>query len=205
MAWCRQAKRHYMKQCWPRFVSSYGNTRPTIKVFVGSWLSCDCMWWHRSGSALAQVCWFISKVLWHFFRSISQSIDKNTLKVDYLKFHLNLTGAKELRMKYTWSMCHWRYFIFEVARTFWRWEISYIEMYGIPAKCFVFLPKLAPLIWKLIVYKKKKNTRWLVMTCKLFHIWYTWLVVRSCLIFIAAASSSINTPCLSVCPSVTLC
>ena len=28
MAWCRQAASHYLSQCWPRYVSSYGVTRP---------------------------------------------------------------------------------------------------------------------------------------------------------------------------------
>ena len=28
MAWCHQATSHYMSQCWPRSVSSYGVTRP---------------------------------------------------------------------------------------------------------------------------------------------------------------------------------
>ena len=28
MAWCRQATSHYLSQCWPRFVSPYGVTRP---------------------------------------------------------------------------------------------------------------------------------------------------------------------------------
>ena len=28
MAWCRQATSHYLSQCWPRFVSPYGFTRP---------------------------------------------------------------------------------------------------------------------------------------------------------------------------------
>ena len=28
MAWCRQATSHYLSQCWPRSVSSYGITRP---------------------------------------------------------------------------------------------------------------------------------------------------------------------------------
>ena len=33
MAWCRQATRHYMSQCWPRFMSPYGVTRPQwVKV-----------------------------------------------------------------------------------------------------------------------------------------------------------------------------
>ena len=28
MAWCRQAPSHYLSQCWPRSLSSYGVTRP---------------------------------------------------------------------------------------------------------------------------------------------------------------------------------
>ena len=28
MAWCRQATSHYLSQCWPRYLSSYGMTRP---------------------------------------------------------------------------------------------------------------------------------------------------------------------------------
>ena len=28
MAWCRQATSHYLRQCWPRFMSPYGVTRP---------------------------------------------------------------------------------------------------------------------------------------------------------------------------------
>ena len=27
-AWCRQATSHYLSQCWPRFMSRYGVTRP---------------------------------------------------------------------------------------------------------------------------------------------------------------------------------
>ena len=28
MAWCRQATSHYLSQCWPRYMSPYGVTRP---------------------------------------------------------------------------------------------------------------------------------------------------------------------------------
>ena len=28
IAWCRQATSHYLSQCWPRFMSPYGVTRP---------------------------------------------------------------------------------------------------------------------------------------------------------------------------------
>ena len=33
MAWCRQATSHYLSQCWPRSLSTYGVTRP-------QWLDC---------------------------------------------------------------------------------------------------------------------------------------------------------------------
>ena len=34
MAWCHQATSHYLRQCWPSFMSSYGVTRP-------QWVKCD--------------------------------------------------------------------------------------------------------------------------------------------------------------------
>ena len=30
MAWCRQAKKHYLSQCWPRSLAPYGVTRPQL-------------------------------------------------------------------------------------------------------------------------------------------------------------------------------
>ena len=44
MAWCRQATSHYLSQCWPRFMSLYGVTRPQwlISLFyvkVGDWFA----------------------------------------------------------------------------------------------------------------------------------------------------------------------
>ena len=33
MAWCHQAASHYLSQCWPRFMSPYGVTRP-------QWVKC---------------------------------------------------------------------------------------------------------------------------------------------------------------------
>ena len=42
MAWCRQATSHFLSQCWPSFMSSYGITRPQwVKG-----LSCR-LWWMR--------------------------------------------------------------------------------------------------------------------------------------------------------------
>ena len=43
MAWCRQATSHYLSQCWPRSLSSYGITRP-------QWVNCvvlsfNCYWY----------------------------------------------------------------------------------------------------------------------------------------------------------------
>ena len=41
MAWCRQATRHYLSQCWPRSVSPYGITRP-------QWFDHTTDWWGMS-------------------------------------------------------------------------------------------------------------------------------------------------------------
>ena len=35
MVWCRQATSHYLCQCWPRYMSTYGVTRPQ---WVNVWL-----------------------------------------------------------------------------------------------------------------------------------------------------------------------
>ena len=39
MAWCRQATSHYLSQCWPRFMSPYGVTRPqwVNVIYVSLW------------------------------------------------------------------------------------------------------------------------------------------------------------------------
>ena len=39
MAWCRQATSHYLSQCWPRFMSPHGVTRPQS---VNSLWPCEC-------------------------------------------------------------------------------------------------------------------------------------------------------------------
>ena len=86
----------------------------------------DNIWWHRSGSTLAQViacclmapshylnqCWLIiiSDVQWQSPRAISQeipqpSIKKMWLKVTYPKFHSTLPGANEL---YSCDISTWR-------------------------------------------------------------------------------------------------
>ena len=50
MAWGHQATSHYLSQCWPRFLSPYGVTRP-------QWVKnlSDIIWYHRAGSTLGQV------------------------------------------------------------------------------------------------------------------------------------------------------
>ena len=41
MAWCRQATSHYLSQCWPRFMSPFGVTRPQwVNCFVLTKCSC---------------------------------------------------------------------------------------------------------------------------------------------------------------------
>ena len=52
MAWCHQATSHYLSQCWPRFMSPHGVTRPQ---WVNSLWPNDVIWQHWSGSTLAQV------------------------------------------------------------------------------------------------------------------------------------------------------
>ena len=54
MAWCRQAANHYLIQCWPRSLSSYGVTRP--------------QWVEKTVSA--SNCGMVEKHFWWIFTSI---------------------------------------------------------------------------------------------------------------------------------------
>ena len=51
MAWCCQATSHYLSQCWPRSLLPYGVIKPQ---WVNSLWPSGAIWWHRSGSILAQ-------------------------------------------------------------------------------------------------------------------------------------------------------
>ena len=59
MAWCRQATSHYLNQCWPRSLSSYGVTRPQWVKEPGHQQSWD--WLNSSRNFLVPVpvpeCW----------------------------------------------------------------------------------------------------------------------------------------------------
>ena len=48
MAWCHQATSHYLSQCWPRSLSSYGITRPQ---------------WVNAGMVLPVLFWFQSDII----------------------------------------------------------------------------------------------------------------------------------------------
>ena len=52
MAWCRQATSHYLSQCWPRSLSSYGVTRPQ---WVNWPSDAIIIWWHISPSKLVYI------------------------------------------------------------------------------------------------------------------------------------------------------
>ena len=76
MAWCCQATSHYLSQCWPRTLSSYGATGPQ---WVNSLRINDAIWHHRSvrlgrdddllpadSKPLPDQCWLIIKgVPWY--------------------------------------------------------------------------------------------------------------------------------------------
>ena len=99
---------------------------------------CDAIWRHKSGSTLAQVmaccltapshylnqCWLIiSKVQWHSSecnctRDTSAPITNISLKMTYLKFHLNLPGANELIILFLISYSNpYSYFLLYLLQT----------------------------------------------------------------------------------------
>ena len=44
MAWCRQATSHFLRQCWPRFMSPYGVTKPQWVNVTLQYLKCMKLW-----------------------------------------------------------------------------------------------------------------------------------------------------------------
>ena len=57
MAWCRQATSHYLSQCWPRFMSPYGVTRPQwVKMAVTE------MYIRNSRTLLAEMLQYLSEI-----------------------------------------------------------------------------------------------------------------------------------------------
>ena len=58
MAWCRQATSLYLRQCWPRFLSPYGVTRPQWVKIVIVWNLAQkqlSLTFHRSRSATSMM------------------------------------------------------------------------------------------------------------------------------------------------------
>ena len=72
MAWCRQAKSHYLSQCWPRSMSPYGNIRPQWFKFMSMSTSCKIahMWMPqnhtKSKFTLVQVMAWCCQATSHF-------------------------------------------------------------------------------------------------------------------------------------------
>ena len=61
MAWCHQATSHYLSQCWPRFMSPYGVTRPQwveVSVILNLMFTCSYIleFMHRQAIALWLEC-----------------------------------------------------------------------------------------------------------------------------------------------------
>ena len=102
--------------CWDELTSQ------TTGTFYILWPS-DAIWWHRSGSASAQVmaccltapsyylnqCWFIIiEDQWHtHLRAFSQEIPKSSitkinLKITCQKFHSDPPGSNELKFFLVW-------------------------------------------------------------------------------------------------------
>ena len=50
MAWCRQATSHYLSQCWPNSMSTYGVTRP-------QWVKSRLVSWSKTSISFGQDHW----------------------------------------------------------------------------------------------------------------------------------------------------
>ena len=80
MAWCRQATSHYLNQCWPRFPTSYGVTRPQwVEEFNGPKFD-----WYLDNAARAIRLFYYSIFRFHDIRDPFQY---KALSYLYRDFH----------------------------------------------------------------------------------------------------------------------
>ena len=82
MAWCHQATSHHLSQCWPRFMSPCGITRP-------QWVELLCFHWVSTKS-----CW-------------SFKIIQNPFKIanDILQYFSELWGLRSIESNNHWFLC----------------------------------------------------------------------------------------------------
>ena len=102
MAWCRQATRHYLNQCWPRSLPPYGVTRPqwvkTVKEASGR-----AVMWNSNVHCFVPDKWADLKVdlsnveLWCFLGCHSEQTVEQT-------FDLPVISDGEIRCV-MWSPC----------------------------------------------------------------------------------------------------
>ena len=109
VAWCHLATNYYLSRCWSTSMSPYGITS---SQWVNSLWPSDAIWWHGSGSTLAQVmaccltapshylnqCWLtISEILWH---SPESNFTENTKDIylwnefEIYKFYIVVKSAR---------------------------------------------------------------------------------------------------------------
>ena len=88
MAWCHQATSHYLSQCWPRSLSSYGVTRP-------QWVkSSNC---NLSGDDISDIQHIeaCTKCLIFHQKHVSENLIDNNSALDQV-VALSQTGNKQL-------------------------------------------------------------------------------------------------------------
>ena len=93
MAWCCQAKSHYLSQCWPRFVSGYVITRPL-------WVNTLRREWNVLTFAgdILKLFFFFEKmfVSWFIFHCYFQRVPFVSKSALVLVMAWCLTGSKPL-------------------------------------------------------------------------------------------------------------
>ena len=96
MAWCRQATSHYLSQCWPRFMSPCGVSRPQwVKVSLTGDNGCAYRYTDR-------LFWGISEMATFMFCGWNQQI---SCFIIYLKNVLSLCGSLRVSVWLHGSFC----------------------------------------------------------------------------------------------------
>ena len=96
MAWCHQATSHYVSQCWPRFMSPYGVTRP-------QWVKTLAMRWTQ----IKKVLTLTLLIIWpSFFKENSRMLK-------------GISMAIKCKTAVTPLLTHWSYCSLALSHRYW--------------------------------------------------------------------------------------
>ena len=151
MAWCRKATSHYLSQCWPRFLSPYGVTRP-------QWVKILCFLNHTFD--LTHVLWNVWNAMSPLQQYFQLDISHIEPKISYLVLLIitpiiylwSCIIQPHLFLNHTFDLTHVLWNVWNAMsplQQYFQPDISHIE----PKICYLVLFIITPIIysWSCII------------------------------------------------------